>query len=1053
MSHARYEEMLAVYRDLHGPERAEVDEHVRGCPECARRLEAYDAMDRELAALPDAEPSGRLRQRFYAGLAKSRRPWARLGYAVEGAIVVLLVAGAWLVIQGGLRAGWLGRPASGRTPVPATTRTPLPTAPTATVTPEAGWLPAGTVALYSVGSGESLDLYALGADGSATGLGRELPPGSLASHDGRWVVHLDAPQPAASAVVVESLQDGRSYTIPLGVDCSQDSCIVGLWAFDREGTRLAFVEVAMSRWALVVVDLRDGSSRRFEALRTGDGRLPLAPGTPLGWAATGELLLDTFPPFSEGACLGVWALTLPAGGSPAAIDALGRRQLVAAGAYLHRPQLSPDGTRLLYLARDRAYTPAGYTLNGGFEDVAVNQLWSLDIASGRASRLVEVKDGGALGYPAAWSPDGREALFAQGRYVDGQTLSELTLKAVDAAGAVREIGPLAAQGYLSDLRWCAPGLALAAVYPGGEVSELYLVDLASGRTAFVGKGQQVSVLGVMPAQAGEEVRPSPMPPAQTGMLVLRSLHMIDEETGWALGDGALLRTTDGGRRWRDVTPTGVKSGAITCEFLDGERAWVAAGGGMTATEVTICRTADGGRSWQSSALPATFGGGVNGLYLSAGDLNCAWLVVEPMHGMGSSPGLLYATTDGGGQWTLVAGHEVPDVKDTLPYGGAIRFINSTTGWTSGVTANTRPSSLSVTRDGGRTWQPVELPRPAGYSQGHLSVGLPRFFARGSEDGILAAEFWPGSAVASEYAIIIYVTRDGGRTWQATTPLRNGGAGDFIDAQEGWVWAAEPGTSVWRDTPVKGALHHTRDGGRTWQALEGTPNLTAFLQQGGGVAQLDFVSNDIGWAVVSGADGQTTQLVRTQDGGRSWSVVDARVGEPAGVTSSVVDGWTGKIVGLDSMAQFDDYFLRSGGEKYGIDGSAAGLTPQLEKAREQGATMRVWGRLVLRDPATGQEREVRLAPAEVYAPAGKTVWSPDGSELMLTLASGVCAAGEATHSILRVDAETLALTTLVDRDSRLFTTEAWPEAGRVQLADEDGKRWWLDAGTGRVAKAE
>jgi len=48
--------------------------------------------------------------------------------------------------------------------------------------------------------------------------------------------------------------------------------------------------------------------------------------------------------------------------------------------------------------------------------------------------------------------------------------------------------------------------------------------------AFVGKGQQVSVLGTLAAGAGEEVLPSSTPAASAGMLPLLSLHMLDDRT-------------------------------------------------------------------------------------------------------------------------------------------------------------------------------------------------------------------------------------------------------------------------------------------------------------------------------------------------------------------------------------------------------------------------------------------------------------------------------------------------------------------------------------------
>jgi len=280
------------------------------------------------------------------------------------------------------------------------------------------------------------------------------------------------------------------------------------------------------------------------------------------------------------------------------------------------------------------------------------RLWSLDLAGDQAVKLVEVTDGGALAWAVARSPDGREALFAQGRYVDGQRLTRLTLQAVDAAGAVREIGTLPAESQLMDLRWCRPGLALAIPYhPGSAASELYTVDLASGRMAFVGKGQQVSVLGTLAARAGDEAPPPPTPAAETGMPPFLSLHMVDDKVGWAMATGPLLlHTTDGGRHWADATPPGVGNDGFSPAFVDGSRAWVAFSREGNPV-VTLCRTADGGRSWETSTFAQTFSSTVMGLDLDAADLASAWLEVIPLHGMNSSPAALFRTGDGGAHWT------------------------------------------------------------------------------------------------------------------------------------------------------------------------------------------------------------------------------------------------------------------------------------------------------------------------------------------------------------------------------------------------------------------
>ncbi|HPL29054.1 MAG TPA: hypothetical protein PLG21_13470, partial [Anaerolineae bacterium] len=390
--------------------------------------------------------------------------------------------------------------------------TPAPTpAPSATAQPVR--VPPGTVALYGVGAPqENVALYALSAGGTATALGVEVPWGTVASGDGRWLAHADAPMPGAHAVVVENLQDRRRYTIPLSDACVAGPCVTGLYAFDHAATRLASVEVTRDAWAIVVANLQDGSSRRFEMRRPQASSYPIMPGAPLGWASTGELLLDTFAPFSEGAFMGVWALTLPDSGAPAAIDALPSRQLLAPRAYRQRPQLSPDGARLLYLARDPGYTPAGYPLSGGFEDMAVNQLWSLSLVSGAATKLVDINDGGALAPAAAWSLDGREALFAQGRYASSGVLGRLTLEAVVMAGALREIGPLEIHGTLSALYCGWPGLALATTY--GQASELYTVDLATGRATLAAR--DAVVLATNPLAEGEEAGiPAEGPPVTT----------------------------------------------------------------------------------------------------------------------------------------------------------------------------------------------------------------------------------------------------------------------------------------------------------------------------------------------------------------------------------------------------------------------------------------------------------------------------------------------------------------------------------------------------------
>jgi hypothetical protein len=362
--------------------------------------------------------------------------------------------------------------------------------------PPSSWLPAGTSALYATGVWDELQLYALAAGPSSTDLGRTVTFNSALSRTGRWIAHADSPAPATN-VVVANLESGTSHTVPLTPDYS----IYGM-AFDHAETRLAFTELGSDAgtytWAVVVVDLADGSTARFEdtfGLPVADG--VMLPGRPLGWTAAGdELLLDTFMPDTEGNWAGVWAVTMPPGASSTALDTLSQRVILAAGDYTAEPHLSPDATRLLYLSRDYSYTPSGYTPEA--YDLAVNQLGQVDVATGDSTLLVDATDGSALARDAAWSQEAPDILFAQGTYAGG-TFGSLTLKRREASGAVSDAGPvpLPPGGTLQSIDWCLPGLALAVVTTADYDHQLYVVEFGGGST-LVASDAYISVLGCVP---------------------------------------------------------------------------------------------------------------------------------------------------------------------------------------------------------------------------------------------------------------------------------------------------------------------------------------------------------------------------------------------------------------------------------------------------------------------------------------------------------------------------------------------------------------------------
>lgn len=108
-------------------------------------------------------------------------------------------------------------------------------------------------------------------------------------------------------------------------------------------------------------------------------------------------------------------------------------------------------------------------------------------------------------------------------------------------------------------------------------------------------------------------------------------------------------------------------------------------------------------------------------------------------------------------------------------------------------------------------------------------------------------------------------------------------------------------------------------------------------------------------------------------------------------------------------------------------------------------------LVIRDLATGAERETKLDPGQRYQ-AGHVIWSPDGTALMLTLALQPCLTDWAdSTSIVRVETTSLEQTTLIREDKRRFITVEWSTVDKVLLRDGGGDYWLMDATTGQVTK--
>ena len=108
-------------------------------------------------------------------------------------------------------------------------------------------------------------------------------------------------------------------------------------------------------------------------------------------------------------------------------------------------------------------------------------------------------------------------------------------------------------------------------------------------------------------------------------------------------------------------------------------------------------------------------------------------------------------------------------------------------------------------------------------------------------------------------------------------------------------------------------------------------------------------------------------------------------------------------------------------------------------------------VILRNVATGAERTIDL-DYDLPATAGNLVWSPDGAQLLATVAYNPCLPPDWTHSVFLVDVAGETAVSLIDHDERRLITQAWPEPNSARLVGTDGARWLLNVETGELTAA-
>ena len=391
--------------------------------------------------------------------------------------------------------------------------------------------------------------------------------------------------------------------------------------------------------------------------------------------------------------------------------------------------------------------------------------------------------------------------------------------------------------------------------------------------AIIASGPRVKPAASAAAQS-PTAQPTSPPAAQAGSLAIGSLDMVSETVGWAFGSydsrGLVVRTTDGGTTWTDVSPkVSIRDPFTVLRAIGPDHVWLGVPsliGGHRA--MTIYRSQDAGKSWvtgKNILLPDSLPNARPLLpSLQFVDVLHGWLTFAFQARDPTSDGVgVYATSDGGADWQLVSVTLDQGGSSTvlgLPIGcdkTGMVFSDPTTGW---ATAHCADGSMFFygSKDGGRSWLPLTLAPPPGYPPNwfaNCNCGtLPPTFSS-SRVGLLSIH-------SPDFA---YITRNAGITWEPLNlPTKYVVEAEFIDAQHGWVNGAAADAATRTIRPDR--LYVTSDGGKTWETIVPDHQLAGVVH---------FVDARDGW-LTEGSSNGPPQVYKTVDGGRHWLLLDPRL---------------------------------------------------------------------------------------------------------------------------------------------------------------------------------
>lgn len=312
----------------------------------------------------------------------------------------------------------------------------------------------------------------------------------------------------------------------------------------------------------------------------------------------------------------------------------------------------------------------------------------------------------------------------------------------------------------------------------------------------------LAALTAVPAAAHEpdsrtphwELKDSGAPAAR-----FRGLSAVSRNTAWLAGtQGTVLRTTDGGASWRNVSPPGAAELQFRdIEAFDARRAVVLAIGEGEASR--IYRTEDGGATWTESFRNTD----AKAFYdcLTFFDHRHGLAMSDPVDGKFR----ILSTSDGGRSWKVLPNTGMPAALDGEAGFAASGQCLVSSGprdvWL--ATGGAARARVLHSDDRGLTWTASDTPIPAGDpARGVFALAF-RDRAHGLAVG---GDYRPDQSSPQAAAR----TGDGGATWRpAATPVNA--------YRSGVAWLPHSRSAALAVGPTGTDL--TTDGGRTWRTVD------------------------------------------------------------------------------------------------------------------------------------------------------------------------------------------------------------------------------------------